>query len=70
VIWIFEKAGKQTTLEVLYLAPDNYELRFMDADGVEHVETFNNATDAGNRQIELLNTLTSQGWIKSGGWKL
>jgi len=70
MIWIFERGGQRAKLEVLYLAPDKYEVRFLDADGVEHVETFTNANDAGNRQIELFHTLSSQGWERTGGWKL
>ena len=70
VIWIFEREGQQARLQVLYLAPDRYEVHFLDADGVEHLETFTNATDAGNRQLELLHTLGSQGWKKTGDWKL
>ena len=70
MIWIFERAGQQAKLEVLYLAPDKYEVRFLDADGVEHVEHFTNATDVGNRQVELLHTLAMQGWERTGEWKL
>ena len=70
MIWIFERQGRRAKLEVLYLAPDKYELRFMDADGVEHIEHFTNATDAGNRQLDLEHTLEAQGWEKAAGWKL
>lgn len=70
VIWIFERAGKQSRLEVLYLAPNKYEVRFMGDSGDERVEHFGSATDAGTRQIELENTLSSEGWERTGGWKL
>ncbi len=70
MIWIFEKQGRQAKLELLYLPPDQYELRFVDGDGVEHFEKFTNATDAGNRQLELKQTLDAQGWSKTGEWKL
>ena len=70
MIWIFERSGRQAKLELLYLSPEQYELRFMDDDGIEHVEHFTNATDAGNRQLELLRTLTSRGWERTAGWKL
>jgi hypothetical protein len=69
VIWLFERAGRTARLEVLYLAPDKYELHFLDADGVDHVEEFTNATDAGSRQIELRHMLSAQGWDKTGEWK-
>ena len=70
MIWIFERQGKQARIEVLYLAPDRYELRFMDADGVDHLETFTNATDAGNRQLQLLQQFSADGWERTAGWKL
>ncbi|HEY6212740.1 MAG TPA: hypothetical protein VIW45_10660 [Vicinamibacterales bacterium] len=70
MIWIFERANRHARLEVLYIRPDQYELRFVDADGVEHVEHFTNASDAANRQIDLDHTLTAQGWARTGGWKV
>jgi len=70
MIWLFEREGKRARLEVLYLAPDQYEVRFLDADGVEHIEHFTNAADAGNRQVDLQHTLVRQGWTKTNEWKL
>lgn len=70
MIWIFEREEKRATLQLLYLAPDKYELHLVDADSVDHVEHFTNATDAGNRQDELLQSPVSNGWAKTGGWKL
>jgi hypothetical protein len=70
MLWLFEREGKRARLEILYLAPDKYEVRFVDANGVEHVEQFTNATDVGNRQLDLAHTLAAQGWEKTGGWKL
>ena len=70
MIWFFERAGRRAKLEVLYIGPGKYELHFTDADGVDHMEHFANATDAGNRQLELENTLGAQGWTKTGGWKM
>lgn len=70
MIWLFEREGKRACLEVLYLAANSYEVRFIDANGVEHVEHWSTATDAGNRQLEVEHTLAAQGWEKTGGWKL
>jgi hypothetical protein len=70
VIWLFERGGQMAILEVLYIPPDRYELRFVDGARVEHMEHFTNATDAGNRQVELKHTLAAQGWSKTGEWKL
>lgn len=70
MIWLFERSGKRARLEVLYLAPDKYEVRLLDADGVEHVEQLTSAADVANRQLDLTHTLPAQGWEKTGGWKL
>ena len=70
MIWLFERDGERARVEVLYLAPDQYELHFLDADGVEHVEFFTDAADAGRRQRVLLDTLLAQGWTKTAEWKL
>jgi hypothetical protein len=70
MIWLFEREGRRARIEVLYLAPDQYELRFTDSDGVAHVEDFNDATAVGVRQLELEETLIAPGWPRTGGWKI
>jgi len=70
VIWLFERDGRRAQLQLLYLAPDQCELHFIDADGVAVVEHFTNVTDAGARQRELQKRLTEQGWSTEGEWKL
>jgi hypothetical protein len=70
VIWIFERQGKKAKLEVLYLGPDNYEVRFVDAEGKEHIEHFTSAEAAGNRQLDVEHALAMQGYEKTAGWKL
>jgi hypothetical protein len=42
-VW-FERSGQHVRVEVLELSPKNYELRFIDADGLERVEML---TDSG-----------------------
>jgi len=70
MVWLFERQGRTARLETLYLAADNYELRFVDADGAERVERFTNTDDLGERQKEIQQSLTTQGWERTGGWKL
>ena len=70
MIWIFERKGRSAKLEVLYLGPHSYEVRFVDADGVEHIEHFTSAEAAGNRQLDVEHTLAMQGWAKAASWKL
>jgi len=70
MVWLFERRGKQARLEVLYIGADNYEVKFVDGDGVEHVEHFTSAADVANRQIDVAHTLSKQGWEKTVEWKL
>ena len=70
MLWVFERDGRHARLQVLYLAPEKTEVHFIDAEGVEHVEHFTNATAAGDRQLALQNELMEQGWSKLGEWKL
>jgi len=70
MIWIFERDNRRAKLEVLYLGPNNYEVRFWDADGKERVEHFKSAEDVGNRQLDVEHSLAMQGWSRTGGWKL
>ena len=70
VIWLFERGDQHARLEILYVPPDKYEVRFLDADGVEHVEELANATDVASRQLDLTHSLAAQGWERTGGWKL
>ena len=70
MIWIFERAGKTSKLEVLYLAPDKYEVRFVDPDGLDRIEPFTNEADAWARQKDLELGLAEQGWTRTAGWTL
>ena len=70
MLWFFERQGRQARLEVLYLDAYEYELRFVDAEGVEQIEHFTNAGDVGERQIQIQQGLAEQGWTHTGGWKL
>jgi len=69
VIWLFERNGRHAQLQLLYVAPDRYELHFIDGDGIELVEHFTNVPDAGARQRELQKNLMEQGWSQDGEWK-
>lgn len=51
MFWWFARKGELLRVEVLQLAVDNYELRVIQADGTERVETFSNADDLSKRQV-------------------
>jgi hypothetical protein len=69
MLWWFEREGLRTTIEVLNLPTDEYELRLVDAGGVERVEHFTNAIDLAKRQQAIQDMLVGQGWAQTGGWK-
>jgi hypothetical protein len=70
VLWWFEREGQRTAIEVLHLSTGEFELRFVDDDGVDRSEHFVNATDLAARQHALQDALVRQGWTRSGEWLL
>ena len=68
MFWWFERNGKHVRVEVLESRPKHFELRFIDADGVEHVETFTDSDDLTHRQEEVQRDLHTQGWTGPHGW--
>jgi hypothetical protein len=68
VFWWFERSGEFLRLEVLQLAPDQFELRVVRADGRESIETFSNAQELGKRQAELQREVRDDGWNGPHGW--
>ena len=68
MLWWFEQEGRHTRVEVLQLAGDEYELRVIDADGIEQIEHFTNAVDLAKRQEAIQQTLAACGWTGSKGW--
>ena len=70
MIWLFERHQQRARLEILHLTTDNFEVRFTDEAGVDHVEYWTDVADVARRQVQVLTELNSQGWTKTGGWKL
>jgi hypothetical protein len=68
MFWWFERNGAHARLEVLQLPSGGYELRFVDADGAEHVETFDDSKAIAERQDDLQRTLLTEGWTGPHGW--
>jgi hypothetical protein len=68
MFWWYEREGQHLRVEVLQVASHKYELRITDADGTERVETFHNADDLANRQTQLQDALSSEGWTGPHGW--
>jgi hypothetical protein len=68
MFWWFERNGQHVRVEVLESTPKNYELRFIDADGAEHVETFTETDALSVRQEQIQQTLHTEGWTGPHGW--
>ena len=68
MFWWFERKGEHLRVEILQLAPDKYELRVIQPDGTEYVETFAQADHLAKRQKQFQDTLSSQGWTGPHGW--
>jgi hypothetical protein len=64
----FERKGEFLRLEVLQLAADHYELRVIDMDGTERVETFSTADVLAQRQQQLQHAMSDKGWTGPHGW--
>jgi hypothetical protein len=68
MFWWFERNGQHSRVEVLQLATSTYELRFVDADGTEHVETFDDSRELAQRQDDVQQMLRGHGWTGPHGW--
>jgi hypothetical protein len=68
MFWWFERNGQHSRVEVLQLATGTYELRVVDADGTEDVETFDDSRELADRQDEVQQRLHAQGWSGPHGW--
>lgn len=68
MFWWFERNGQHLRLEVLELRPGAYELRLIEPNGEERVETFSDARELADRQAEVHQSLGRQGWTGPHGW--
>ena len=68
MFWWFERRGQHVRLEVLEVTTEHFELRLIDVDGAEQVETFNEAKALAKRQDQLQQMLHADGWTGPHGW--
>ena len=66
-VW-FVRHGMHVRIEVTESVRQNYELRFIDADGTERVETFCDTAALAERQEQLQCVLRAEGWTGPHGW--
>jgi hypothetical protein len=70
MFWWFKRGNDFVRYESREVKPGAYELRFVDTDGSERVETFTDERRLEERQRELEKSLASDGWTGPHGWNL
>jgi hypothetical protein len=70
VFWWFERSGHYLRYEARETPGGGYELRIIDTDGTERVETFERSEDLSKRQLDFEHELTEDGWNGPHGWLL
>jgi hypothetical protein len=68
VFWWFERSGQYLRYESRQLDGGRFELRVIDPDGTEHVETFQHSEELSKRQAEFERELAAEGWNGPHGW--
>jgi hypothetical protein len=70
VFWWFERAGQFLRYESRQSKEGAFELRVMNPDGTERVETFEDGDALAKRQLALEEDLVAQGWNGPHGWNI
>ena len=70
MFWWFKRQSDLLRYEARELPSGDYELRVIDADGSERVETFDDPTALSRRQVEFERQLRDEGWTGPHGWNL
>jgi len=70
VFWWFKRRDDLLRYEARDLPTGRYELRIVDPDGSERVETFDDAPSLTRRQVEFERQLRESGWTGPHGWNL
>lgn len=70
VFWWFKRGNDYVRYESREVKPGAFELRFIDVNGSERVETFDDARRLEDRQRDLEQTLARDGFTGPHGWNL
>ena len=70
VFWWFKRGNDYVRYESREVKPGAFELRFVDVNGSERVETFTDARRLEERQRDLELTLARDGFTGPHGWNL
>ena len=70
VFWWFKRGNDYVRYESREVKPGAFELRFIDVNGSERVETFDDARRLEDRQRDLEQALAKDGFTGPHGWNL
>ena len=70
MFWWFERSGKYLRYEARERQGGGYELRVIQPDGSEKVETFAESADLTRRQHDFELELAAEGWDGPHGWNV
>jgi hypothetical protein len=70
MFWWFKRGDHYVRYEARQTGRHVYELCFVDVDGSERIERFDDEQALVERQRELESTLTDGGWTGPHGWNL
>jgi hypothetical protein len=70
MFWWFKRGDHYVRYEARHSGARIYELCFIDVDGSERIERFDDEQALVDRQRELESTLTHDGWTGPHGWNL
>jgi len=62
VIWFFDRGGEQLKYEIRRERHGRYRVVITKPDGTESVEEIDEPTELIERTVELMNSLTGDGW--------
>lgn len=70
MFWWFERAGLYLRYEARERPEGGFELRVINPDGTENVETFEDSNDLTKRQHAFEHELAANGWDGPHGWNV
>ena len=70
MFWWFMRQGEFLRYETRDVPAGGYELRVIQPDGTEKVESFTESSDLTKRQLMFERELATEGWTGPHGWNL
>lgn len=70
MFWWFERGGQFLRYEANAGKGGGYELRIIEPDGTERVETFDDSISLARRQADFEQQISAEGWTGPHGWNV